>query len=308
MMKLNNAITYILMFVLIHLSFSINAQTQGKSKNKDKAKIERLSQFDGDQGTIYYSYTDATRRGTLIYVNKCGHVHILAEPNPDAASETGLTVNTSFEIKDKAAADAYLNAISNIQSLGKRNASVNIIRDQLYRLNELIINISSFNCGNESTNKETKSTQNSAVVTTEHKSNSNQSIQQSNQSIIESTLLGTDKLLEMYKYTIDAGKEIAIAEFNSEAFKYKKEILELQIKRDSTIAALLQSNNKLMEQISELKKKIEALDVKIKELEKKSKANEDEKKELEKQKSELTAKLDELVKCQEKVLKAIKDN
>ena len=118
-------------------------------------------------------------------------------------------------------------------------------------------------------------------------------------------MLDSEKLIEIYKYTINAGKEIAISEFNAESIKYKKEILELQLRRDSSLTSLMKLNDTLNSKISKLN---EDLEKKNKELETAKKDNTEGKKKLETQIAELKNQLKELKEWKDKILEAIKED
>lgn len=108
---------------------SINLEI-GKSKKNDKNTIKK------DNGTFLWSYYDATKRGSVMYV-KDGKIRVLAENSPDAAIQSITAITAKANIKGQVDAEFALNTQRTIAQLGKRTAAVNMLRDALYRLNEL---------------------------------------------------------------------------------------------------------------------------------------------------------------------------
>lgn len=109
-----------------------------------KASIEQLQLFKNKdtsiiEPTLFWAQYDATRRGSMLYVDKNQRIRMLSENPPDAAMETimGITAKVKGLQGDIGEAEAAFNAQKSIADLAKRTAAVNMLRDALYRLNEL---------------------------------------------------------------------------------------------------------------------------------------------------------------------------
>lgn len=108
------------------------------SSSRKEAGIVRIPQFQKGEGTLTWAHYDATKRGSMIYVDKSGNVRILAENPPDAAIQSITEISAKVgEIKGVGSVDAALKTQRSIAELGKRTAAVNMMRDALYRLNEM---------------------------------------------------------------------------------------------------------------------------------------------------------------------------
>lgn len=278
--------------LLIFLALSTNVIAKdpesSKASKASKAKVRvkgvgknglvRVAQYAGNKGTFYYAYYDATRRGALIFVDRCGQVHILSESSPDAANEKSISTNLKVNIKDKATAEAYAQVVQNIVQLGKRSAAVNIIRDELYHLNELVMNSSYFNCdldtsGNILPREKGKAANGGDIMVG---------------GIVHGSLFTPDQILDLYKKSFDDIVLIANAESEANAKMYEAEIARAHADSmkyasgkviDSIIAlkdtqqkkvvdSILKANPK-QKDLDDAKKKIEDKDAKIKELENK---------------------------------------
>jgi len=82
---------------------------------------------------------DATRRGAYVLTDSNANVRILAEQSPDAA----LGVVAEFVGKGSysgISAEASAKVTETIAELGKRTQTVMVLREALYRLNELGLN------------------------------------------------------------------------------------------------------------------------------------------------------------------------
>ncbi|MCT3732724.1 hypothetical protein HZQ80_00840 [Elizabethkingia anophelis] len=106
-------------------------------KEINGVKIKRDSTFI--QPTLFWAQYDATRRGSMLYVDKNQRIRMLSENPPDAALQTitEITAKVKGLKGDVGEAEAAFNAQKTIAELGKRTAAVNMLRDALYRLNEL---------------------------------------------------------------------------------------------------------------------------------------------------------------------------
>jgi len=95
-------------------------------------------QRDVSHGVHWMDY-DATRRGAYVLTDSNANVRILAEQSPDAA----LGVVAEFVGKGSysgISAEASAKVTETIAELGKRTQTVMVLREALYRLNELGLN------------------------------------------------------------------------------------------------------------------------------------------------------------------------
>ena len=95
-------------------------------------------QRDVSNGVRWIDY-DATRRGAYLVTSQNPNMRVLAEQSPDAA----LGVVAEFVAKGSyqgISADASAKVTETISELGKRTQTVMVLREALYRLNELGIN------------------------------------------------------------------------------------------------------------------------------------------------------------------------
>lgn len=116
----------------------------GVAWGQKKATLERLQLFKDKSSnkiepTLFWAQYDATRRGSMLYVDENQRVRVLAENPPDAAIESilAITANVKGLKGDVGEAEAAFNSQKSIADLAKRTAAVNMLRDALYRLNEL---------------------------------------------------------------------------------------------------------------------------------------------------------------------------
>jgi hypothetical protein len=204
-----------------------NKSFSGKGKHNG---LMRMSQFAGDKGTFYYAYTDATRRGSVMFIDRCGQPHILSESSPDAANEKQVVVNAKVKVMNYGEAEAFTHSLNKIQELGKRNATVNIIRDQLYKLNELVNNTSYFNC----TDVVVKDTKNEVIYDIEYYKNGKEKTKTArvNRNITHGSLIHQDSIAMLYKTAFNNIKDIAIAESRAEDSIYirKTELIKAEQK------------------------------------------------------------------------------
>lgn len=138
-----------LLYLFIFLSFTscslFKDASFGNNKAKGKAGIVRIPQFvdknekgiGKDKGTFMWSHYDATKRGSLMFIDKNENIRVLAENPPDAAIQSITSITTSSNVDGKVDASLAFETSKSIAELGKRTAGVNMLRDALYRLNEM---------------------------------------------------------------------------------------------------------------------------------------------------------------------------
>lgn len=129
------SISKLILLLLVALSFG-SCAIKGYSPS-GKASIARISQFnDTANGTFIWSQYDATKRGSVMYVHK-GKIRVLAENAPDAALQSITDISAKVKGIESVDVEAAFKTQRTIAQLGKRTAAVNMLRDALYRLNEL---------------------------------------------------------------------------------------------------------------------------------------------------------------------------
>lgn len=201
---------YFIMGICALLLYSCSAMENQALRNNGsgKAGIIRIPQFENKNdkmGTFLWSHYDATQRGSVMYV-KDGKIRVLAENSPDAAFQSMAEIAAKADVDGKVNAELAVKTQRTIAELGKRTAAVNMLRDALYRLNEMYY----------ATAEEKKETINALISSPNliqaFKDKENNKNFQYFASTIDSA-----SLENLFKNIIDNAKEIAIAE--SEADK-----------------------------------------------------------------------------------------
>lgn len=99
----------------------------------------KLSEIKDDKGKVlahHVSY-DASKRGSLIYTDKKGNQIMISEPPPDVATKLATDLGAKVNPASGTEISAYMSTSKAIAELGKRTASVNMLRDALYKLSEM---------------------------------------------------------------------------------------------------------------------------------------------------------------------------
>lgn len=131
-------------FILVISSCGLFRGTANKKINaKANAGIVRMSQFK-KQGTFFWTHFDASKRASITFIDSLGHIKVLAENSPDAAfSKTiELLSKASAKVKDNVdvSAENQYKLVTEVAQLSKRNSTVNVLRDAMYRLSEAQFN------------------------------------------------------------------------------------------------------------------------------------------------------------------------
>ncbi len=203
--------------------FTNHYDTKSTSTRKDSVSL---------QPTLFWAQYDATRRGSMLYVDKNQRVRMLSENPPDAAIQSITEISAKIKgLKgDVGEVEAAFKAQKSIAELGKRTAAVNMLRDALYRLNELYY-------ATADEKKEILETlqnfsrKNAAINTDAH-------IEVFNSlPIFKSSIESTDLKL-LFSEVIDNVKDIAIEEAKTDVYKYQAEKSEneLSIEKSKTEA------------------------------------------------------------------------
>jgi hypothetical protein len=128
--------------------------SMNKRNANGKAGIIRAKRLDN--GTFFWTHFDASKRASLVYVTSGGNVRVLAENSPDAAFKSsmdalGKVIATSGS--STVSAETKFSLAKDVVELGKRNATVNVLRDALYRLNEVYYNALCLDCTSDAPNQ-----------------------------------------------------------------------------------------------------------------------------------------------------------
>ncbi len=111
-------------------------------------QIKIIDSVNGKGSHMYFTSWDASHRSMVFMyqVQNNGNLlyHILSESPPDAMQDFSNSIAASLKVGMEKAGGGDANfsrlALQNMQSLGKRNSSVNMLRDALYRLSEMNFN------------------------------------------------------------------------------------------------------------------------------------------------------------------------
>lgn len=114
------------------------------SQKAHKVNYTHFKQYKEDkEQSIYVADYDASRRGSIIihdHSNTKNPVRILSEPPPDAILAFTTTITNSLNINEKLTTNQSANFSQAIKELTKRNTTIVVLRDALYRLNEYDFN------------------------------------------------------------------------------------------------------------------------------------------------------------------------
>ncbi len=139
-MRIKKSIFFVLIICISGCSSFRDASFKN-NRAKGDAGIVRINQFTNNKkdsvGTFMWSHYDATKRGSLMYIDKGGKIRVLAENPPDAAVQSITNIIASAKVDGKVDASLAYKTSKSIVELGKRTAGVNMLRDALYRLNEM---------------------------------------------------------------------------------------------------------------------------------------------------------------------------
>jgi hypothetical protein len=106
------------------------------SSCSSSSKLSEIKDKDGKVIAHHVSY-DASRRGSLIFKNEKGDQIMLSEPPPDVATKLATDLGAKVNVTNQVEASLYMSTSKAIAELGKRTASVNMLRDALYKMSEM---------------------------------------------------------------------------------------------------------------------------------------------------------------------------
>lgn len=201
-----------------------------------KSEIKRQKLFTGSQGTLFWANYDATKRGSMIFVEPNGKVRVLAENPPDAAIQSITSITTKFKKGEEIDANLVFETSKSIAELGKKTASVNMLRDALYRLNEIYY-------ATKDERDETKKLLNKALDKDISAFNTLLSNNSTDNKIITLNELSSNDLKDLFQLIINNAKEMNIEEANasvkieeskskSNIEESKKKIIQLELLKE----------------------------------------------------------------------------
>lgn len=103
------------------------------------SSMSKLSEIKNENGkiTAYHVSYDASRRGSIIFEGKDNNMMMLSEPPPDIATKLATDLGANVKITNEIDASLYMSTTKAIAELGKKTASVNMLRDALYKMSEM---------------------------------------------------------------------------------------------------------------------------------------------------------------------------
>lgn len=129
--------------VLLFFIFIFSLSTLFAQK-AHKVNLTHFRQYKEDKKqSIYFADYDASRRGSVIihdHENSLSPIRILSEPPPDAIVTFTSTLSNTLKVGDKLDMAQSLQFTQAITELTKRNTTIVVLRDALYRLNEYDFN------------------------------------------------------------------------------------------------------------------------------------------------------------------------
>lgn len=237
----------LILSIMLALSSCSNLKKFNNSKAKGKAGIVRINQFSNQdgQGTFLWSYYDATKRGSVMYV-KDGKIRVLAENAPDAAiqSITEITAKIKGMKGDVSEAEAALKTQRTIAELGKRTAAVNMLRDALYRLNEMYY----------ATVDEKENLRKLYINQKITKDQYTSFIEKDNET---NKTLSEEKLVQLFEKILDKAAEISIAESTAEV-KISEEVNKVSLQKQKNEEKKYQTIYEIIQKIEGTLTKAEA--------------------------------------------------
>lgn len=114
-------------------------------KKNHSTRATPLAMFASQQKSAYLVDYDASRRGSIVYIDyEKGTLNIISEPPPDAMVSALTELVGSLKFKEDVDASMSQKLTETITDLSKKSNSDNILRDALYRINEYKLNFGKF--------------------------------------------------------------------------------------------------------------------------------------------------------------------
>lgn len=130
-------------FILLLLACCMHGVVVGQKAHK--TGLTHFKQYKEDKNqSIYFADFDASRRGTIIVQeldsSSKNPIRILSEPPPDAIVAFTTSLSNSLKFDNKFTTSQTADFGQAIKELTKRNTTIVVLRDALYRLNEYAFN------------------------------------------------------------------------------------------------------------------------------------------------------------------------
>ena len=134
-MKINYKFLIYPFLIIVCSCGSINKSRKVAGISEQEIKLSDSGKVNP---SLFWAHYDATQRGSMLYIGSDKKVRILAENPPDAAIQSIVKIGAELKGVDGIGdAELAFETQKSIAELGKRTAAVNMLRDALYRLNEL---------------------------------------------------------------------------------------------------------------------------------------------------------------------------
>lgn len=169
-----------------------------------KAGISKITQYTKG-GTFLWAHYDASKRSSVMYLSENGELRVLAENSPDVAYQTILDIGAKVKVTDEVDAETALKTQRSVAQLGKRTAAVNMLRDALYRINEIYYASQDYKKRLIDSALFSKNTALKGIITTNLNSDN-----------FKAESFDNSTLKELYIKVLETAKEISIAESTSE--------------------------------------------------------------------------------------------
>ena len=150
--------------------YIFHVTTFNKKSANGSASIIRGRQLDS-QGTFFMSFYDATKRSSTMFITPEGQLHVLSENNPDAATNRAFDLINKLHFlsaKDTIGASNQLSMAKTIVQLTEKSPADILVRDALYRLNEMYLNTLCLNCGKKGDTTSAKCGNSAQALTTDN--------------------------------------------------------------------------------------------------------------------------------------------
>lgn len=187
------------------------------NKSRKSAGISRQQLFlesenkSKIQPSLFWAHYDANQRGSMLYVDANQKVRVLAENPPDAAIQSIVGITAKVKgIDGVGEVEAAFNSQRSIAELGKRTATVNMLRDALYRLNEMYY--ATVDENNETKKLLKENPKMMDIFLADEKNLKSENLRNNLKSL---NTFDNITLQSLFKNIIDNAKDIAIQEANS---------------------------------------------------------------------------------------------
>jgi hypothetical protein len=126
---------------IILIALSIALLSGCKSQNLHQTDAKPLNKFTDINKSSYQTTYDASKRGSIVYINYATDgIKLLAEPPADAIVSALSEFTSKLDLKGEVTIDAANSYLESVTKLNSSSVSNTMMRDALYRLNEMQFN------------------------------------------------------------------------------------------------------------------------------------------------------------------------